>query len=57
MKMSAKFLLAIEEVLKNEGGYVNHPSDPGGATNFGITQRTYPRLNIRTLTVDQAKEI
>lgn len=57
MKMSAKFLLAVEEVLKNEGGYVNHPSDPGGATNFGITQRTYPQLNIRTLTVAQAKEI
>lgn len=57
MKMTAKFLLAIEEVIRNEGGYVNHPSDPGGATNFGITQRTYPKLNIRTLTVEQAKQI
>lgn len=30
---------AVERVLAHEGGYVNHPSDPGGATNYGITQR------------------
>lgn len=30
---------ALEILLKHEGGYVDHPSDPGGATNFGITQR------------------
>lgn len=30
---------AIERVLAHEGGYVDHPSDPGGATNFGITER------------------
>lgn len=30
----------IEEVLRREGGYVNDPSDAGGATNFGITQAT-----------------
>lgn len=28
----------IDGILDREGGYVNHPSDPGGATNFGITQ-------------------
>jgi lysozyme family protein len=31
---------ALAHVLREEGGYVNHPRDPGGATNMGITQRT-----------------
>lgn len=31
----------LVEVLKHEGGYVNHPRDPGGATNKGVTQATY----------------
>lgn len=32
---------ALEFVLKEEGGYINDPDDAGGATNFGIIQRTY----------------
>lgn len=31
---------ALKILLRNEGGYVDHPSDPGGATNYGITERT-----------------
>lgn len=31
----------LPHILKHEGGYVNHPKDPGGATNKGVTQRTY----------------
>ena len=35
------FPQALYWVLQHEQGYVNHPKDPGGATNRGITQRTY----------------
>lgn len=38
---SLNFQLLLIEVLKSEGGYVNHPRDPGGATNQGVIQRTY----------------
>ncbi|WP_386681795.1 glycoside hydrolase family 108 protein [Loktanella sp. R86503] len=33
--------LCIPRTLAHEGGYVNHPNDPGGATNKGITIGTY----------------
>jgi lysozyme family protein len=48
---------AFERLLGHEGGYVNHGSDPGGATNFGISQRAYPNEDIRGMTADRAKII
>ncbi len=33
------FDVALRTVLHHEGGYVNHPADPGGETNYGITVR------------------
>lgn len=52
----------IPRILKHEGGFVNHPSDPGGATNKGITLRTFRRYikpggtvdDLRRLTTEQA---
>ncbi|MDK1490497.1 glycoside hydrolase family 108 protein [Sinorhizobium sp. 7-81] len=35
------FKAALARVLVHEGGFVDHPRDPGGATNQGVTQRTY----------------
>jgi lysozyme family protein len=35
----ADFEKSIGKILEHEGGYVDHPSDPGGATNFGISAR------------------
>lgn len=37
----SKFETALKFTLAREGGFVNHPKDPGGATNLGITQATY----------------
>jgi len=51
------FDLAIERILGHEGGYVNDPNDPGGETKFGISKRSYPNVDIKNLTLDQAKAI
>ena len=51
------FEQAVAFVLRVEGGFVNDPDDPGGATCYGISQRAYPELDIRGLTKDQAKAI
>ncbi len=48
---------AMQWIIKIEGGYVNHPNDPGGETNYGISKRQYPDLDIRALTEDQATDI
>ena len=48
---------AIKLVLENEGGYVNDPYDRGCETNWGISKRAYPDLDIANLTLDEAKAI
>ncbi len=47
----------IDRVLQSEGGYVSDPRDPGGETNFGIAKRSYPNVDIKALTREQAVEI
>lgn len=42
---------------EREGGYVNDSNDPGGETKFGISKRSYPQVDIKALTRDQAKAI
>tara|TARA_R110000823_G_scaffold298164_3_gene418455 strand:- start:3301 stop:3813 length:513 start_codon:yes stop_codon:yes gene_type:complete len=39
--MKANLLPAMVALLKHEGGFVNHPDDPGGMTNLGVTQRVW----------------
>jgi lysozyme family protein len=56
---------ALRRLLAHEGGYSNHPSDPGGPTKFGITLAVYrqavkPRAtvaDVKAMTVDEAKAI
>ena len=39
--MKENFSASLAHVLRHEGGYTNHPKDPGGATNKGVIQRVY----------------
>ena len=48
---------SIEFVLKHEGGLVDHPDDPGGLTNMGISKKAYPHLDIRNLTEEEVMQI
>lgn len=40
MAPASRFDTALAEILRHEGGYVDHPKDPGGATNRGVTLGT-----------------
>lgn len=55
-KFSDVFQKSVGFVLNDaiEGGYVNDPRDPGGETNFGISKRSYPGVNIKALTREEA---
>lgn len=57
---------SLDLTLAHEGGYVNHPKDPGGATNKGVIQRTYdgyrrlnglPLRSVRHITDEEVREI
>lgn len=60
--MNENFPAALKLVLKHEGGYSNHPRDPGGPTNLGITLANFRRYvkpggtiaDLKKLTVEQA---
>ncbi len=39
--MKDNFEAALKAILHHEGGYVNHPKDPGGMTNLGVTKRVW----------------
>lgn len=63
--MKSNFPKALDAVLKHEGGYVDHPRDPGGATNLGITKavleawrgRKVTRAEVRALGRKEAADI
>ena len=53
----SNFDRAFRFLIGEEGGYSADPHDPGGETKFGISKRAYPQLDIKSLTLDQAKAI
>lgn len=67
--MKLNFSAVLELIFESEGGYVDHPSDPGGATNMGITRRTLaswrkvspytllPKSAVQNLTKKEAGDI
>ena len=52
-----EFFEIVNHTLEEEGGYVNDPTDQGGETNYGISKRAYPDVDIFNLTEDDAIDI
>ena len=55
--MSHKFNVAVRRTLAHEGGWVNDPADPGGATNWGISLRWYKKAVDSSATPDDIKNM
>lgn len=63
--MKSTYDVCLPLLLAHEGGYSNHPSDPGGPTNFGITIFDYRKYvkpdataaDVRAMTVEEARRI
>lgn len=52
-----KFDEAFKRLIGHEGELSDHPKDKGGLTRYGISQRSYPNIDIKALTLDEAKAI
>lgn len=59
--MQSNYEHCLELILHHEGGYVNHPKDPGGETNLGVTKRVYEEWggtkDMKDLTVEDVAPI
>ena len=55
--MEKNYQQCLEMILHHEGGYVNHPEDPGGATNLGVTLRVYQEWIGRKVTTDMMERL
>ncbi len=67
--MTLRWTECLNHILSFEGGYVDHPADPGGATNMGITRKTLarwrnvdpwwdlPKSEVQTLSRKEAADI
>lgn len=55
--MKATFPRALAVVLKHEGGWSDHPQDPGGATMKGVTLKTFSEFLKRQTTKEELRQI
>lgn len=55
--MQENFDFCLKEVLKHEGGYVDHPKDPGGATNLGCTKKVWEEWIGHEVTKDDIRAL
>jgi len=55
--MKDNFEESLAHVLKSEGGYVDHPKDPGGATNLGTTKKVWEEWVGHEVTKDDIKSL
>tara|TARA_R110000787_G_scaffold34675_1_gene89715 strand:+ start:64 stop:582 length:519 start_codon:yes stop_codon:yes gene_type:complete len=55
--MKDNFDKCLQLVLKHEGGYVNHPNDPGGMTNYGVTKKVYEKYLGKEVTETDMKDM
>jgi len=55
--MKQNFDKCLEMLLKHEGGFVNHPEDPGGITNLGVTKNVYERWIGRKVSEDEMRAL
>lgn len=55
--MKENFDKCLEMLLHHEGGYVNHPDDPGGITNLGVTKKVYETWVGRKVSEQEMKDL
>ena len=59
--MKVNYDKCLETILHHEGGYVNHPKDPGGETNLGVTKKVYQEhggtKDMKDLTIEDVEPI
>ena len=55
--MNHNFDTCLTMLLKHEGGYVNHPEDPGGMTNLGVTKAVYDEFHGTDVTEEEMRNL